>query len=93
MLTANSAMIKHIDGFSYCYLLFVKLMLNIISLISQLNLMQNKYIRLGEQIPLIQFLDNSRAIIQECLGGFGWLKNLVEMLCPPTYSPSLIKTG
>ena len=25
-------------------------------------------IRLGEQIPLIQFLDNSRAIIQECLG-------------------------
>jgi hypothetical protein len=27
-----------------------------------------KIIRLGEQIPLIQLLDNSRAIIQECLG-------------------------
>jgi len=26
-------------------------------------------------------------------GGFGRLKNLVEILCPPTYSPSLIKTG
>ena len=25
-------------------------------------------------------------------GGFGWLYNLVEILCPPTYSPSLIKT-
>jgi len=26
------------------------------------------FIRLGEQIPLIQFLDNSRAVIQECMG-------------------------
>jgi len=26
-------------------------------------------------------------------GGFGWLKNLVAILCPPTYSPSLVKTG
>jgi len=27
------------------------------------------------------------------VGGFGRLKNLVEILCPPTFSPSLIKTG
>jgi len=26
-------------------------------------------------------------------GGFGRLQNLVEILCPPTSSPSLIKTG
>ena len=57
------------------------------------NIFWEQDIRLGEQIPLIQILDNSRAIIQECLAGFGKLQNMVEILCPPTYSPSLIKTG
>jgi len=32
------------------------------------NVFWEQDIQLGEQIPLIQFLDNSRAIIQECLG-------------------------
>jgi len=27
------------------------------------------------------------------VGGFGRLENLVEILCPSTYSPSLIKSG
>ena len=38
-------------------------------------------------------MDNSRAIIQKCLGEFGRFYNMVEILCPPTYSQSLIKTG
>ena len=40
-----------------------------------------------------------RSVLGQCKGhnsgveGFGRLKSLVEILCPPTYSPSLIKTG
>ena len=37
------------------------------------NIFGSRILDLGEQIPLIQFLDNSRAIVQECLGGFGRL--------------------
>jgi len=50
-------------------------------------------IRLGEQIPLIQFclFDNSRFIIQEW--GIWQVIELGEILCTPTYSLSLIKTG
>jgi len=37
------------------------------------NIFWEQDIQLGEQILLIQFLNNSRAKIQECLGGFGRL--------------------
>ena len=48
--------------------------------------------RLREQTRLIwPIFDKFRAINKKCLIWFGWLSNLAEILCPQTFSSSLVK--